>query len=183
VRAAQAGDMAAYAQLYERHYDTVMGFLMNRLNDRHLCEDLAAETFYRALRRISSVSYQGRPVGTWFVTIARNLLLDNRKCSYTRLTRPLDDCPIGTIVDEHRGGHPDEVTAHTSLGELLAAALDQLGEDQREVLELRFLRDLSLVETSEVLQRGVGATKALQHRAALRMRRLLPPSVVDYLLS
>jgi RNA polymerase sigma-70 factor (ECF subfamily) len=183
VRRAQAGDRDAYAELYTRHYDTVMGFLVNRLADQHLCEDLAADTFHRALRRIDSVSYQGRPVGTWFVTIARNLMLDDRKSARVRLERPMDDSPVIDLAVRDETANPVHEVTNNSLGELLRAAMDQLGADQREVLELRFLDNLSPAEASEVLQRNYGATKALQHRAVASMRRLLHPSVVDYLRS
>lgn len=181
VRAAQAGDKGAYGALYTRYYDTVMGFLRNRLDDRHLCEDLAAETFTRALRRIGSVSYQGRDVGAWLVTIARNLVLDDRKSSRVRLERPLDDSPVLAFIDRDRQVDPEREATNTSLAELLEAALDQLSADQQRVLRLRFQRDLTVAETSAVIKRSDGATKALQHRACAQMRQLLHTSVGDYL--
>ena len=182
VHRAQAGDMTAYEQLYERHRDTVMGFLRNRLEDRHLCEDLASETFRRALHRIDSVSYQGRPVGAWFVTIARNLLLDHLKSSRVRLERPWDDSPaVERLTERDRAVDPARAATTASLGDLLRAAMDQLGADQRDVLALRFLSDRSVTDTAEAMDRNVAATKALQHRACQRMRQLLHPSVVDYL--
>ena len=58
VNAAQAGDMAAYGELFELYYDMVFRFVLFRTGDRALAEDLTSETFVRALRRISSVSYQ-----------------------------------------------------------------------------------------------------------------------------
>jgi RNA polymerase sigma-70 factor (ECF subfamily) len=81
VAAAQQGDQNAFGQLYDRYVDVVFRFVLFRVGDRPLAEDLTSETFLRALRRISSVSYQGRDVGAWFVTIARNLVLDHVKSS------------------------------------------------------------------------------------------------------
>jgi RNA polymerase sigma-70 factor (ECF subfamily) len=85
VNAAQAGDMAAYGELFELYFDMVFRFVLFRTGDRALAEDLTSETFVRALRRISSVSYQGRDIGAWFVTIARNLIFDHVKSSRYRL--------------------------------------------------------------------------------------------------
>jgi RNA polymerase sigma-70 factor (ECF subfamily) len=84
VRAAQQGDTAAFAQLYDRYVDQIYRYLLFRVGTRELAEDLTSETFLRALRGITSVSYQGRDVGAWFVTIARNLLLDHVKSSRYR---------------------------------------------------------------------------------------------------
>src|SRR4029450_11140113 len=78
-------DQDAFGQLYDRYVDVVFRFVLFRVGDRPLAEDLTSETFLRALRRISSVSYQGRDVGAWFVTIARNLVLDHVKSSRYRL--------------------------------------------------------------------------------------------------
>jgi RNA polymerase sigma factor (sigma-70 family) len=58
----------------------------------------------------------------------------------------------------------------------LLAALDQLSPDQREVIVLRFVADLSLEQVAEVTKRRVGAVKALQHRALTRLSRTLAVS-------
>ena len=83
--AAQAGDMTAFGELFDRYYDIVFRYVLFRMGDRTLAEDVTQETFVRALRRISSVSYQGRDIGAWFVTIARNLIFDHVKSSRYRL--------------------------------------------------------------------------------------------------
>ncbi len=94
MHAAQDGDKSAFAQLYDRYVDVVFRYVLFRVGDRELAEDVTSETFLRALRRIESVSYQGRDVGAWFVTIARNLVLDHVKSSRFRLevaTAEVDD--------------------------------------------------------------------------------------------
>src|SRR5256885_15709055 len=91
VHAAQQGDTAAFGRLYDRYVDVVFRYVLFRVGDRELAEDVTSETFLRALRRISSVSYQGRDVGAWFVTIARNLVLAHVKSSRFRLEVVTDD--------------------------------------------------------------------------------------------
>src|SRR5205814_828483 len=85
VNAAQQGDTAAFGKLYDRYVDVVYRYVLFRVGDRNLAEDITSETFLRALRRITSISYQGRDVGAWFVTIARNLIFDHVKSSRYRL--------------------------------------------------------------------------------------------------
>lgn len=77
VAAAQGGDADAFGLLYDRYVDMVFRYVLFRVNDRCLAEDLTSETFLRALRRITSITYQGKDVGAWFVTIARNIVLDH----------------------------------------------------------------------------------------------------------
>ena len=56
VRAAQDGDSSAFGRLYDRYVDVVYRYVLFRLGDRDLAEDVTSETFLRALRRITSVS-------------------------------------------------------------------------------------------------------------------------------
>src|SRR5262249_60522114 len=75
----------AFGQLYDRYFDPVFRYIYYRVNDRATAEDFTSETFLRALRRISGITYQGRDIGAWFITIARNIVLDHVKSARHRL--------------------------------------------------------------------------------------------------
>lgn len=170
VAAAQQGDQGAFGQLYDRYVDVVFRFVLFRVGDRPLAEDLTSETFLRALRRISSVSYQGRDVGAWFVTIARNLVLDHVKSSRYRLEMTTADI-LDSSADDRGPEH--EVVEEATATELMRCVA-QLGRDQQECIMLRFMQGLSVSETAAVMGRNEGAVKALQHRAVRRLAQLLP---------
>jgi RNA polymerase sigma-70 factor (ECF subfamily) len=170
VAAAQQGDQNAFGQLYDRYVDVVFRFVLFRVGDRPLAEDLTSETFLRALRRISSVSYQGRDVGAWFVTIARNLVLDHVKSSRYRLEMTTADI-LDSSADDR--GPEQEVVEEATATELMRCVA-QLGRDQQECIMLRFMQGLSVSETASVMGRNEGAVKALQHRAVRRLAQLLP---------
>ena len=169
VRAAQAGDGEAFGQLYDRYVDTVFRFVYFRVNDRALAEDFTSETFLRALRRIGTISYQGRDIGAWFITIARNIVLDHLKSARHRLEL--------TTADTLEGKDHVESTEAAVLGllqsERLMQAVKQLGDEQRECVMLRFLSGLSVSETAEVMGKNDGAIKALQHRAVRKLADLV----------
>ena len=173
VRAAQEGDRAAFALLYDNYVDVVFRYVLFRVGDRELAEDVTSETFLRALRRISSVTYQGRDVGAWFVTIARNLVLDHVKSSRFRLEVTTAEVDESGRVE---AGPEQQVLAGATRSALLEC-VRQLGDDQRECIVLRFLQGLSVAETAVVMARNEGAVKALQHRAVRRLAQLLPPEV------
>ena len=170
VEAAQAGDTEAFGQLYDRYVDVVHRYAYARLGDRTLAEDVTSETFLRALRRIGSVSYRGRDVGAWFVTIARNLVLDHLKSGRNRYEVVSGD-PLDT--DRSTEGPEPAVLRRLSAEELLRC-VRQLPPDQQECVVLRFLQGLSVAETATVMRRNAGAVKALQHRALRRLATLLP---------
>lgn len=173
VIAAQGGDMNAFGELFDRYYDIVFRFVLFRMGDRTLAEDIAQETFVRALRRITSVSYQGRDIGAWFVTIARNLIFDHVKSSRYRLEQT-----TGEMVElsPSTGGPEQEVLDGATHDELLRC-VHRLNPDQQECIQLRFLQGLSVAETARIMDRNEGAVKALQHRAVRRLAQLLPEGI------
>jgi RNA polymerase sigma-70 factor (ECF subfamily) len=170
VRAAQAGDMRAFSELFERYYDVVFRYVLFRMNDRTLAEDITQETFLRALRRISSVTYQGRDIGAWFVTIARNLIFDHVKSSRYRLESTTSD-----IIELSPTTHgPEQQVLDLATNEEVLRCVRKLNADQQECISLRFLQGLSVAETAKIMDRNEGAVKALQHRAVRRLAQLLP---------
>jgi RNA polymerase sigma-70 factor, ECF subfamily len=170
VEAAQQGDTQAFGQLYDRYVDSVFRYALFRVGDRTLAEDVTSETFLRAFRRITSVSYQGRDVGAWFITIARNLVLDHVKSSRFKLEVATADPDDGSAL---QAGPEHQVLTRFTHVELLRC-VQQLGDDQRECIVLRFLQGLSVAETAAIMDRNEGAIKALQHRAVRRLAQLLP---------
>ena len=171
VHRAQAGDVEAFGELYDRYVETVFRYLVYRVGSRSLAEDLTSETFLRALRRIDTFVWQGRDVGAWFTTIARNLLADHYKSGRYRHELTTDDVTTSREVPV-QGGPEDTVLERLRDAEVLDA-VRRLGPEQRECIALRFLQGLSVAETAQVMGKNDGAVKALQHRAVKSLARLL----------
>ena len=170
VEAAQQGDTEAFGQLYDRYVDVVHRYAYARLGDRTMAEDVTSETFLRALRRIGTVSYRGRDVGAWFITIARNLVLDHVKSGRNRY-----EVVSGEPLEPPAGVEgPEPAVLRRLSAEELLRCVRQLPPDQQECVVLRFLQGLSVAETAAVMARNVGAVKALQHRALRRLAGSLP---------
>jgi RNA polymerase sigma-70 factor (ECF subfamily) len=169
VARAQEGDGEAFGQLYDRYVDLVYRFVYFRVDDRTLAEDFTSETFLRALRRITSISYQGRDIGAWFITIARNIVLDHVKSARHRLESTTAD-----VLEREDHAPSTESTVISSLtSDRLMAAVRQLGEEQRECVLLRFMQGLSVSETAAVMAKNEGAIKALQHRAVRKLAEIV----------
>jgi RNA polymerase sigma-70 factor (TIGR02952 family) len=170
VHRAQEGDAEAFGQLYDHYVTMVHRYVYHRVGNRATAEDVTSETFVRALRRIDSLSFQGRDVGAWLVTIARNIIRDHVKSSRYRLEVATADM---RDADRATDGPEDAVVQHLTNQELLAC-VKQLGSEQQECIVLRFLHGLSVSETAEIMGKKDGAIKALQHRAVRRLAVLLP---------
>jgi RNA polymerase sigma-70 factor (ECF subfamily) len=170
VRQAQDGDAEAFGRLYDHYVTVVHRYVLHRVGDRALAEDFTSETFVRALRRIDSLSFQGRDVGAWLVTIARNIIRDHVKSSRFRLEVTTADLRDADRVTEG----PEDAVVQQLTNEQVLACIRRLGGEQQECISLRFLQGLSVSETAAVMGKKEGAIKALQHRAVRRLAALLP---------
>jgi RNA polymerase sigma-70 factor, ECF subfamily len=174
VERAQAGETEAFGLIYDRYVDTVFRFVYFRVGNRQLAEDLTSDTFLRALKRIGSFTWQGRDLGAWLVTIARNLVADHFKSGRYRL-----EVTTGDVLDadrEDRGpeGSPESAVVDHITNVALLTAVKQLNPEQQECIVLRFLQGFSVAETAQTMGKNEGAIKALQYRAVRALARLLP---------
>jgi RNA polymerase sigma-70 factor (ECF subfamily) len=175
VQRAQSGDAEAFGELYDRYVDQVYRYIVYRVATPQLAEDLTSETFLRALRRIGSFTWQGRDVGAWFVTIARNLIADHYKSGRYRLELTVDDVSDSGAAPVQAG--PEAEVLDAMQNKVLLEAVKQLNAEQQECIVLRFLQGLSVSETAQIMGKNDGAIKALQYRAIRTLGRLLPEGV------
>ncbi|MEX2290777.1 MAG: sigma-70 family RNA polymerase sigma factor [Mycobacteriales bacterium] len=175
VQRAQAGDAEAFGELYDCYVEMVYRYVYYRVGSPQVAEDLTSETFLRALRRLSSFTWQGRDVGAWFVTIARNLIADHYKSSRYRLEMTTDDVS-GSGASTTLDG-PESAVLETMQNKVLLESVKKLNAEQQECIVLRFLQGLSVAETAHVMGKNDGAIKALQYRAIRALGRLLPEGV------
>ncbi|MFD6425075.1 sigma-70 family RNA polymerase sigma factor [Streptomyces sp. NPDC060198] len=165
---ARNGDREAFASLYNEHHTELSRYIRLRVCDVHLAEDLVQETFLRALRRISSFTWQGRNFGAWLVTIARNLITDHFRSARARL-----ETVVGDILDVDTTVDSAEAAGLRALAvESVHTALLKLTPEQYGAIRLRFLGELSIAETATVMGRTEGSIKLLTYRgmASLRSR-------------
>jgi len=170
VELARAGDKDAFGLLYDHYASSVHRFLYYRTRSQTLAEDLTSETFFRALRSMSSFRWQGKDFGAWLMTIARNLATDHFKAGRTRLELTTDD--MGQHDDATEG--PESAVLASLANEALLTALTELPEEQRDCLIMRFLQGMSIAETAAVLGRSDGAIKQLQLRGVRNLAKLVP---------
>ena len=155
-----AGDRDAFGQLFRRHHAAVFRVARSRLPEA-IAEDAAAETFARAWKALPRYRRTGAPFVSWLYGIARHVAADMAKAA--QRTRPDADVDRGSV--DPWPGRDD--------GLRLRAALARLPEEQRQVIELKFLIGLTNDEVAAALGKKPGAVNAQQWRALRALERLL----------
>jgi len=164
------GSHDAFAELVDRHYSLILGYLYRHSGgDRLLAEDLTQETFLRLLRK---PGYEhGRPFRPWLYAIASHLAHDHFKSAAVR-HHTVYDAATDRAAAAMAPDPEDQVLAADET-RAVAAAIGQLAEEYRATLLLRFYNGLSLAEIAEALDIPLGTVKSRLSVGTRRLREAL----------
>ena len=157
IGAAQAGNEAAFAQLFDTYHGPITGYLYRMVGDRDVADDLAQDTFVKAYRALGRTD-PGLNFRAWLYRIATNTAL-----SYLRRQRLLRWLPFGPGVPEPSG--EPHLAERLGERELIEAALQRINRGYASALLLRHHQGLSLAEVADTLGISVNGAKVRLFRA------------------
>jgi RNA polymerase sigma-70 factor (ECF subfamily) len=162
------GDSLALEELYRRRGPRLLAYLVGRLNDAGLAEEVLQDVMLSAWQNAGRFRGECR-VFTWLFAIARNRAINafHRQQSASSPPLSIEDRNLDWIGEE--SPEIEKVGAY----EAVHAALQALPEEQNETLELVFFHGLSLNETAYVLRISTGTVKSRLHRAKAHIRAIM----------
>ncbi len=166
IEAAQR-EPARFADLYEHYFELVYAYVARRVRDRNEAEDLTAEVFHRALRSLPRFKWTGAPFAAWLFRISANMIVDRAQRAARERTIGNDDDVPQTQLRQSQQADLEQSERRASL----FRSVDQLADDQRRVLVMRFAEEKSIREIADALGRSEGAVKQLQFRALEKLRQ------------
>jgi RNA polymerase sigma-70 factor (ECF subfamily) len=183
VRRFRSGEVSAYSDLVMRYQDRVFAQCLRWMGDPRIAEEVAQDVFlaiYRALPRFRGESR----VSTWIFRITVNHC-KNRRLYRSRRKFEAHEPLEGISRDEDgparqipaQGPGTDQGSHRSEAEEILHEALARLDEDQRTIILLRDIQDLSYEEISEILDLPRGTVKSRLHRARAELARLVSRNI------
>jgi len=160
---ARRRDKRALAELCAEFYPRVLKFMHYRVGSR-FAEDLASEVFVKVVRAIGT---QSGSFPAWLFRIAANVATDHYRASATRREAAMTEGVLETAASRDQ---PAAAVAHKLD---IARAMEQLTDDQRELVTLKFIEGLSNADIGEITGRSPEAIRVLQFRALAAMRQFL----------
>jgi len=175
-------DAGLLDELIVRYQHRLLRYLLYLTSNREMAEDLFQEVWMRVLVRGGQFNGQAR-FDTWLFTIARNLVIDQRR---KRTMSSLDELFEGHSEDDRpmsfevADGEPTPFDKFSNLEdrERIAGALMQLDTLHREVLVLRFHEELSLEEIAKVTRAPLSTVKSRLYRGLAAIKPKLDRSVL-----
>ena len=170
VEQAKAGDRAATELLVAQLRPRVYRYVLARVLDPHLADDVTQEVTVTMLTALPRHVDQGRPFAAWVFGIAANKISETRRAASRRhesVAAPVPDRVSDTALE------PETAVLRLETSAYVATLLGQLPDAQAEILRLRVAAGLSADETAHVLGMTAGAVRVAQHRALTRLRDLV----------
>ena len=167
LKRARAFDREALAALYDAYHGPIYAYIYRQVGDVETARDLTADVFQRLLQALRDGGGPDKQLRPWLYRAAHNLVVDHYRRQGLRNHLPLlDELADGSIT-------PAAAAEQRQETDRIRWALRRLTAEQQQVIALKFLSGLNNAETAAVVDKPVGAVKALQHRALGTLRRLL----------
>lgn len=161
-------DREAFGMIYDMFYDRIYKYVFFKVGNMTEAEDLASQTFAGALKTISNFSWRGSTFASWLFRIANNVVVDYFRRQGRVMNEPIEEhLEIVADVD------PAKAAIDNLTFEKVQTAIAKLPKDQQQVVILKYMSNLSNKEAAQVLDRTIGAVKALQFRALENLRIIL----------
>lgn len=164
--AAACRNPAAFAPLYDRYVQPVYRYLHSRVGSSTEAEDLTAQTFLKALESLPHYRHRGY-FSAWLFSIARSKAMD-----YFRRRRAI---PLNESLPAP-GSDLLAAATHDAEIERLSGLLGMLEDEERELVRLRYVAELSFREMAVVLGRNEEAVKKSLYRLLARLQSQLEAS-------
>jgi len=165
---AERRDRAAFAQLFEHFGPRLKGFMMRKGANAELAEDLVQDAMIAVWNKAGMFSPGKGSVTTWIYTIARNLRIDRLRREGSRYFTDIDDY-------EEASDDPasDDIVISRQQDQAVTDALDVLPADQREVIVMAFMDDMTQSEIADKLDVPLGTVKSRMRLAYRKMGSVL----------
>ncbi len=160
-------DPDAFGKVYDEYVNRIYRFIYFKVSSEEEAKDLASETFLRAWQHLQE-GKNVKQLSAFLYSIARNLVIDHYR-KKAILVNAEEISEIGFLSD--KGKLASQVETGQEYRALLSA-MGKMKEEYREILQLRYIDELSLGEIAEILGKNKGTVRVTLHRASKTLREI-----------
>ena len=167
VNKARTGDKDALTELYGVFREKIYRYVFFKCGNHADAEDITNEVFLRMIQSIANFQWKGIGFSSWLFKIASNLVVDYYR---NKSRRNIESIEERDYIGETNWEQISEFLDNRDLFHAIYKDTDDLTDLQKEVVNLRFVGDLSLKETAEAMSKNVNSVKAIQHAAIKKLK-------------
>lgn len=165
---AKKGDQYAFEKLYEFYFPKIYGYILKRVGNKEVAEDLVSAIFMKVFTKMEGYSPQGHTFGAWIYKIATNALID-----YYRKTSNKKQVSIENAYDlsDKTESIQDYVDSSREI-QVIKDVIKKMPHKYQEILHLRFFSELSNTEISITLELSPENARVRLHRAMKSFKKV-----------
>ena len=167
VNKARTGDEDALTKLYGVFREKIYRYVFFKCGNHADAEDITNEVFLRMIQSIANFQWKGIGFSSWLFKIASNLVVDYYR---NKSRRNIESIEKRDYIGETNWEQISEFLDNRDLFQAIYKDTEDLTALQKEVVNLRFVGDLSLKETAEAMSKNVNSVKAIQHAAIKKLK-------------
>ena len=168
VEKAQLGDKDAFGKIYTELYTPVFKYVFSRTRHRQTAEDIVGDVFVRFYSSINSYESQKDTPLSYLYTISKNLIINNGKKKKAEI---FEEGFEENIKDETKNQLDEAILEEDTLFTL--GLLEGLVEDQRDVIRLKYISELSTKEVAEILGKSEANVRQLESRGIRKIKEMV----------
>lgn len=159
-----------FSRYYQEYMPQVFGYIFMRTNqNKSLAEDLVSEIFLKALENFEQYNSEKGSFKSWIFQITKNYLIDHFRSKKNQPTASIED-----LANELHDNSNTAKSAKQSIEkEIITAAVNELPEDKKELVILRYISGYSYEEIAEITDENPNNTRVKLHRILQELKRKL----------
>lgn len=166
IRQMKQGDREAFGKLYLKYLDAIYRYIYFRVGqEKAIAEDISETVFFKAWEHIGSFKENQGTIKAWLYMIAKNAITDHFRTN--KPTVELDENLIQVDNNIEKELERDDDAKN------LTNAINKLTDEQKQVITMKYIEDMSNEEIAQVLNKHEDAIRALQHRALEKLKKLM----------
>lgn len=169
-----AGSEKSLEILIYRHKQRIFSFILSKVLDKEIAEDIFQDTFIKVIRTLKRGSYneEGKFL-PWIMRIAHNLIIDHfRRNKRIPTINTSEDFDIFSVIGDNVLNAEKQIIKDQILDDV-KDLIEELPDDQREVLVMRMYRDMSFKEISENTNVSINTALGRMRYALINLRKLI----------
>ena len=174
------GDNKSFEILLDRHKNRVFAFIMSKIKNKDLSEDIFQDTYVKVVNSLQKGKYneEGKFL-PWVMRIAHNLVIDHfRRKKKMQMIRSNNDFDIFDVIKDNKI-NVDERLIKDQIFNDLNSLIDRLPKDQKEVLKMRYFEELSFKKIAEHFDISINTALGRMRYALINIRALSKKHHVD----
>ncbi len=183
VSAFLSGDSLSIEHLIIRHKDKVFGYILSKVKDVDLANDIFQEVFIKVINKLNEGRYneEGKFIA-WVMRISHNMVIDHfRKNARVRMVRSTDEYNIFDIIGDVEDTSEGE-TINAQVAKDLKILISHLSDEQRVVLEMRFYACMTFKEIAEECDISINTALGRMRYALMNLRKLKEKNQVSLIV-